>query len=152
MPFRSSRPSRTAVLAVVAVLALSASACGGDDEPEKAKPKPAQTSLTGPGVKPEENFATAEKFFTAIADATPENLEKAAELAAPGSDAARHVQYLKGLAESAPAGGTAEEDGPGRYQMCDPTGTGCITVTDVLLIDGKVSSFKLDGKRAGAKR
>ncbi|MET3963367.1 hypothetical protein ABIE44_003301 [Marmoricola sp. OAE513] len=153
----SRRPA--ALLAVLALtLGLGLSACGGDDDPKsKAGAKPSSTALpsaTGPGTTPSVNFATGQDFFEALASNDPDQLTAVEDLVAPQSDAAGYVRALIASLSSAaekPAALELRTPEPGVYRLCSTTGAGCSKVTAVVLTDGKVSSFKLDGKAVSKK-
>ena len=132
------------VVALVAVLSV-AGGCGGDDDPKDAAPQPTPSAtLTGPGTDATENFSTGDEFAQALADNTTESLAAAKELVAPKSAASR---YLKDAADAVDRGAlTLTETRTGRYELC--ADEDCTVISDLVLADGKISSFKVDGKQA----
>lgn len=132
------------VVACVAVVSLAAG-CGGDDDPKDATPQSTPTaSLTGPGTDASENFTTGDEFARALADNTPESLAKAEDLVAPKSAASRYLEDAADAVDQGPL--TLTETGTGRYELC--AGSDCTVLSDLVLADGRISSFKVDGKQA----
>jgi len=133
------------LVAAAAALTLIAG-CGGDDEPSAAGSSTTPTaSLTGPGTDISENFVTGNDFIDALAANTPESLAGAKSLVAPKSGAARYLtRTAKALAKDA-APLDVTEPNEGRFRLC--AGPQCSVLSDLVLSDGKVSSFKVDGKQ-----
>ena len=155
-------PSRrlTALLLAVALTGPGLlSACGGDDKPnaKPAKSTSSSTALppaTGPGTTPSVNFATGTSFFEALASNDPDQLTAVEDLVAPKSDAAEYVAALIAAltaADPKPAALTLKSPEEGSYKLCSTTGAGCNKIAAVVLTDGKISSFKLDGKPVSKK-
>lgn len=128
--------------AVVLCLSLGVAGCGGDDpKPEGAgTPTP---SITGPGTDPSANFTTADEFMQALAANTKADLAGAEALVAPKSAAARYLVKAQDGVSAGPLTLTAVSKGT--YRLC--AGTDCTVISDIVLADGKISSFKVDGKQ-----
>lgn len=133
--------------ALALVLSLGLSACGEDKEPTTT-PTPSGTPtviVTGPGSDKAENLNTGTVFIEALVANTAESLATARSLTAPKSGAARYVADLQ---EELPQGAkplTSSEPAAGEYRLC--AGEDCIVLTGLVLADGKISSFKVDGKQ-----
>lgn len=105
------------------------------------------TKAAGPGMSPTENAHTATRFFTAVASNDPAAVEAAYGLAAPGSPALSYLKLLHdGLGQTAtPAAVTVNN---GRYRVCSATTPpACHTFAAIVLSDGKVNDFTVDGKK-----
>lgn len=140
------RPRRTALLAVVlAVILTLATSCGGDDEAKSGQTPSASASLTGPGVDPAANFTTADRFIEALAANTAEGMANAKALVAPKSAAARYLATAQGDLVAGSGTATVTEASAGSYRLC--AGTTCTEIAGLVLTDGKISSFKVDGKQ-----
>lgn len=137
------------LLAVPLAVCLTLTACGGDDDKTSGPVGSPTSSLTGPGVQPSENYSTGASFFEALASHDPAQLDAAEDLVAPGSAAAgyRAALVASWRAEDPGPAATLSEDGIGRYKICAADGA-CSRISAVLLVSGKVSSFKVDGKPA----
>lgn len=123
-----------------------AAGCGGNNAPESAgAPAEPVSSLTGPGADLGENLSTGERFIESLAENTASSLAEARALTAPRSGAFRYVA----AAQVALAGTTQPWAmtvlGEGRYRFC--AGTDCTVITDLVLLDGRISTFKVDGKQ-----
>lgn len=140
--------SRAAVATSTLVLLLGATACGGDDKEPKADPSPSKVVVTGPGSDPTENFDTADQFVAALAGNTAADLEEARGLAEAKSGASRYLDAVEaGFADGSTEALTVTEKPQGSYQLCPAGGKGCTEITELVLINGKVSTFKVDGKQ-----
>ena len=138
---------RTLLLAASAALVVSTLAgCGGSDEPSKN----AESSTLRPGSDPAENASVAQRYFEAVVSNDADVQSDALEFAAPESPAAT---YLTHLANTATAyAGAGEERKPdqltevaGGYRAC-LTGDGdCVKYSALVLSDGKLNSFTVDG-------
>lgn len=128
------------VLTAVLVLATG---CGGDDAKPTSSPS-SSPSLTGPGTDPSANFTTADEFMQALAANTKADLAGAEALVAPKSAAARYLVKAQDGVSAGPLTLTAVSKGT--YRLC--AGTDCTVISDIVLADGKISSFKVDGKQA----
>lgn len=125
-----------AVLAVVLV-ASAIAGCGNEAKPAAAK---------NTGQDPRQNAATATHFFQAVASNDPDKLTSALELTAPSSPARSYLDLVQhGLDVPRPPD-TLTVDG-GRYKICKADLPSCHTYAAVVLSDGKVDDFTVDGKR-----
>lgn len=139
-------PRRPALAFVVATAVLVlVGGCGGDDETSADTPATPTTSLTGPGTDLSENLSTGEEFIEALATNTAESLAQAQALTAPKSGAARYVADAQDALTSTAKPWTKTVLGEGRYRFC--AGPDCTVLTDLVLLDGQVSTFKVDGKQ-----
>ena len=139
---RRPRPALLLNLLLAAVAVLSLAACG-DEGPTTGPKVPRNTA----GTNVQENLATATQYFTAVASNDPAHLEAAYGLAAPGSPA---LSYLKLVHDGLTRAGTADQVtvDQGRYRICrSDAPTRCRTYSQVVLTDGKVNDFTVDGKR-----
>jgi len=126
--------------ALTITLALSALAgCGDSGDPEADK-------TDGPGMSVTENVATTTEFFRAIASNDPAKVTAALDLVAPGSPALSYVRlFQEGLA-AGPANTLTVNNG--RYKIClADAPTSCHTYAAIVLADGKVNDFTIDGKK-----
>ena len=133
--------------ALTITLGLGLAGCGGDDA--KAKPKPAETSVTGPGSDPSENFDAGKQFIDALAENSATSLATAKSLTAPGSAAERYISKTASTLDGAPNAGlrTMTELSVGVYRLCASSGQPCIKISGLILANGKISSFKVNGKQ-----
>ncbi|MFL6154764.1 MAG: hypothetical protein ACJ72D_01650 [Marmoricola sp.] len=143
-----SRPL-TALLVVLALLVGAGLVAGCGADPVK---KPAtEKTLTGPGLKPAENFATGKDFFTDLASNDPTALGKAVALAAKGSRAAAYAQFKQDAARALVGAGkpgdpdVATKTPDGGYKICSAEGT-CLVYGAITLVDGKINDFTIGGK------
>lgn len=115
--------------------------CGEDDKPAPAAPR------NTAGMDPQKNAATATRFFTAVASNDPAQVEAAYDLAAPASPALSYLEMLHdGLDETGEAATMTVNNG--RYKLClAAMPNSCHTFAGIVLSDGKVLDFTIDGKR-----
>ena len=130
---------------MTSVVALSAGCGGGDGPKTSTSPGTPQSSLTGPGTDQSENLSTGEKFIQALAANTAESLAEARTLTAPRSGAAKYVADAQAALSGTTQPRTMTELAQGRYRFC--AGTDCSVVADLVLLDGRISTFKVDGKQ-----
>lgn len=127
---------------VAAVAVTSLAGCG--DESTTAEPKvPRNTAGTNVG----ENVATATQYFAAVASNDPAHVEAAYGLAAPASPA---LSYLKLVHDGLSGTGAADQVTvvKGRYRICKAASPrSCHTYSQVVLTDGKINDFTIDGKK-----
>jgi hypothetical protein len=142
-------PSRrlTATLTALTItLSLGLSGCGGDDSAAKPKTTPSQPVITGPGSTPSVNLETGTSFVGSLAANTQASLTRAAALTAPKSAASRYVARTAAALGSSPAPLKLIDKGEGRYRLCQMDGT-CTVIDQLVLLSGKVVTFKVDGKQ-----
>jgi hypothetical protein len=131
-----------AALAIALTVVVALAGCG-DSGKSGAPGTPKNTA----GMDPTKNAATATQFFEAVASNDPAKVEAAYELAAPNSPALGYLKLLHdGLEQSGAASTVTVKNG--RYQLClaDAPKT-CHTFSAVVLSDGKVNDFTVDGKK-----
>ena len=93
-----------------------------------------------------ENVATTTKFFRAIASNDPAQLNTALDLVAPGSPALSYVRLFQEGLTPGPANTLTVNNG--RYKICQVEAPKtCHTYGAIVLADGKVNDFTIDGKK-----
>lgn len=133
---------RRPLAALTITLALTAAAgCGSSGKPESDK-------TAGPGMSITANKATADDFFRAIAGKDRATLQAALDLVAPKSPARSYLQLvIDGLAAEPATPDSVTADN-GTYKLCSTSApSSCHTFGAIVLIDGKVSDFTVDGKK-----
>jgi len=126
-------------LFVTLTSAVLLAGCGDADEP--AAPK------NTAGMNPAQNASTATRYFQAVASNDPARIRAAAGQAAPGSPALSYLELVgSGLTGTGPADTVTEHDG--RYRICRVgSPKTCHTYSAIVLVDGKVNDFTVDGKK-----
>lgn len=128
-----------AALALTVTAVAGLSGCGDSGTPETPK--------NTAGLNPAGNTATATLFFDAVASNDPVKVEAAYTLAAPKSRALSYLQLVRSGLTAAGTPDTVTEDN-GRYTLCRAAQpTSCRTFAAIVLADGKVNDFTVDGKR-----
>jgi hypothetical protein len=140
-----SRRLPALLTALTITLGLGLSGCGGDDT--TVKPKPVKTSITGPGSNQTENIGTGTAFIRSLAANTPASLRTAASLVAPKSAAARYVATKVAALDGTAVPLVLTVGGEGRYRLCATTAGSCDVIAQIVLLSGKVVTFKVDGKQ-----
>lgn len=146
--------SKIGILAFVGLMALTVTACSDDKVPQ-AKPGAAKASTaseesSAPAGPSEDDLQT---LFKGLNDRTPDALEAALGVVAPGSLAELYVKHQSALAQAYVDGGntlpvdtlTAKD---GVYMSCgdDETGDDCAIWSDLTAEGDKVASFTTNGK------
>ena len=132
---------RRPLAALTITLALVAAGCGSSGKPESDK-------TAGPGMSITENKATAAGFFQAIASKDPAKLHAAVDLVAPKSPARSYLQLLIDGLPAEPAKPDSVTADNGTYKLCSASApASCHTFGAVVLVDGKVNDFTVDGKK-----
>ncbi|MFL6024535.1 MAG: hypothetical protein ACJ72O_14450 [Marmoricola sp.] len=124
---------------LLSALATVLVACGSTGKPETPK--------NTAGMDPKANAATVTKFFDAVASNDPVKVEAAYALAAPGSPALSYLTLLRGGLQQPGQASRVTADN-GHYLVCLASmPTSCHTFAAVVLTDGKVNDFTVDGKK-----
>ncbi|MCZ4499351.1 MAG: hypothetical protein JWQ74_1904 [Marmoricola sp.] len=141
------RPPHALVAALAFVAAGTLGGCATDESPAAAPTTSAAPTL---GTDPTQNISTAHDYFAALATNDVDELAKAVDLSASGSVAARYATYKLDAAQALEDTGEAadpdllNESAPGEYSICVDSST-CIAYREIVLSDGKVSSFSVAG-------
>jgi hypothetical protein len=99
------------------------------------------------GTDPQKNASAATQFFRAVASNDPDQVAAAYGLAAPLSPAMSYLQLLhEGLTQTGIADTVSVNNG--RYKVCRAGSPKiCHTYSAIVLSDGKVNDFTIDGKK-----
>jgi hypothetical protein len=137
-----SQHRRLLAVPAALLLALALAGCGGEKDSANDTP-----STVLPGSDPSQNADVGLRYFTAVASNDPETIGDAFDLAAPGSQALKYLGDVRSDANSGatmPAGTLAKTDAG--YRVCVKPGS-CHKYGGIILADGKVSTFTVDGKQ-----